>query len=367
MNIGFVLVSYGLDEPAGMERSVASLVNGFVSLGQQAYVIAAGPVRSRDGPGIVRLKSLELHLPASDEVLLSTAEASCDLAEELDTIASALNLDILCWVDSLWGLGFLGHPRGRLRTVLMVHVLGEKSTPLDRALRHYPDVIIAPSTFIITQQIKRNQPADHWKVVPNCLLEPLHAVPSDAERRRLRREGPIRVVARLGVEKGVLPLIEYSTNDLGRPLEIVLAEAGFEASTGSQRLLKSACKQASVNRSWVRILEPLRWLEVPAFLAQASVTIVPSLTESFGLVTLESMSVGTPVVAFDVGNLPSLLRQGGGVLVKSTEGIDGLWRAARFLLTDEESYYLSSTYAVLTAQNYRSSIVAKQWLEAALS
>lgn len=360
-------MSYGLDEPAGMERSVASLVNGLISLGQQAYVIAAGPARPGDSSEIIRLKSLKLHLPASDEILLSTIEASHDLADELDTLASGLNLDVLCWVDALWGLGFLEHPYSRLRTVLMVHVLGENRTLLDIALSNHPDVIIAPSTFVVNQQIQRKLPAGHWKVVPNSLLEPLPSAPSDAERRRLRREGPMRVVARLGVEKGVLPLIESSTNDPRHPLEIVLAEAGFEASTRSQRLLKSACEQTVVSKPWVKLLEPLRWLEVPAFLAQASMTIVPSLTESFGLVTLESMSVGTPVAAFDVGNLPSLLRQGGGVLVKSTEGTGGLWKAARFLLTDEDSYYLSSTNAVLTAHNYRSSMVAKQWLEAVLS
>ncbi|MFU8796360.1 MAG: glycosyltransferase, partial [Dehalococcoidia bacterium] len=38
--------------------------------------------------------------------------------------------------------------------------------------------------------------------------------------------------------------------------------------------------------------------------------VVPSYYESFGLVALESLACGTPVVATDVGNHRSVIRQG---------------------------------------------------------
>ncbi|MFN0072108.1 MAG: glycosyltransferase [Chloroflexota bacterium] len=50
--------------------------------------------------------------------------------------------------------------------------------------------------------------------------------------------------------------------------------------------------------------------ELPYFYAAADVTIMPSTYESFGLVALESMACGTPVVATRVGGLSTLVRDG---------------------------------------------------------
>jgi iron(II)-dependent oxidoreductase len=71
------------------------------------------------------------------------------------------------------------------------------------------------------------------------------------------------------------------------------------------------------------------------------VVIVPSIRETFGLVALEAMSVGTPVIAYDVGNLPALLGLGdeaGGVLVARRWCEAGLWNAARDVLADPLRY-----------------------------
>lgn len=45
-------------------------------------------------------------------------------------------------------------------------------------------------------------------------------------------------------------------------------------------------------------------------MAAAVFTIVPSRSEAFGLVNVESMSVGTPVVASAVGGIPEIIRDG---------------------------------------------------------
>ncbi len=53
--------------------------------------------------------------------------------------------------------------------------------------------------------------------------------------------------------------------------------------------------------------------EVLRNMASAMATVVPSRSEAFGLVNIESMAVGTPVVASSVGGIPDIL----------TDGIDG--------------------------------------------
>jgi len=49
---------------------------------------------------------------------------------------------------------------------------------------------------------------------------------------------------------------------------------------------------------------------LPLFYSAANICVVPSYYESFGLVALESLACGTPVVASRVGGLPSIIRDG---------------------------------------------------------
>ena len=64
----------------------------------------------------------------------------------------------------------------------------------------------------------------------------------------------------------------------------------------------------------------------------ASVLVLPSLNEGFGLPVLEAMTVGLPVVAANRGALPELL-DGAGTLIEPDDA-DGLARALQELLTD---------------------------------
>jgi glycosyltransferase involved in cell wall biosynthesis len=68
---------------------------------------------------------------------------------------------------------------------------------------------------------------------------------------------------------------------------------------------------------------------------------VPSLAETFGLVALEAMAGGTPVVAFDIDNLSALIGDGG-LLVPREHGHLGLWRATGELLADPLGYERTS-------------------------
>jgi glycosyltransferase involved in cell wall biosynthesis len=55
--------------------------------------------------------------------------------------------------------------------------------------------------------------------------------------------------------------------------------------------------------------------EVARIYNAADVSVVPSRVEPFGLVAIEALACGTPVVATDMGGLPDFINQDVGVLV----------------------------------------------------
>jgi D-inositol-3-phosphate glycosyltransferase len=84
----------------------------------------------------------------------------------------------------------------------------------------------------------------------------------------------------------------------------------------------------------------------------ADVTLVPSYTESFGLVAVESQACGTPVVAARVGGLLTAVSDGvSGLLIEGHEPADYA-RAVRRLVRDEPFHAALSRGAVAHAARF---------------
>jgi glycosyltransferase involved in cell wall biosynthesis len=80
------------------------------------------------------------------------------------------------------------------------------------------------------------------------------------------------------------------------------------------------------------------WLPRPEFLATVAgvdVVVVPSRYESFGLIAVEAMMLGKPVIANNVGGLNEIVHHGRtGVLNDLREGSFGLYRALQLFAAD---------------------------------
>jgi D-inositol-3-phosphate glycosyltransferase len=82
------------------------------------------------------------------------------------------------------------------------------------------------------------------------------------------------------------------------------------------------------------ILPPRPHPELVDYYRAADVCLVPSRTESFGLVALEAAACGTPVVAASVGGLRSIVSDGEtGLLVEGRDPLE--WATAVALLLDD--------------------------------
>jgi glycosyltransferase involved in cell wall biosynthesis len=113
-------------------------------------------------------------------------------------------------------------------------------------------------------------------------------------------------VARLGPEKGV----DVAIAALPRVLER-LPRARLEiAGDGPERAaLERQAAELGVSRA-VRFLGWVAPPDVPGLLAGASIAVVPSRQEGFGLFALEASLAARPIVASSVGGLAEILRQG---------------------------------------------------------
>jgi iron(II)-dependent oxidoreductase len=245
-----------------------------------------------------------------------------------------------------------------------MHVVGYDDD-LRPALKR-ADLVMAPSPTVLGQAAGRGYDTRDWKIVPNALLHE-HTRPAESRRDALRRGGPIRVLARLGPEKNVRALLDAGRL-VERPIQVITAEAGFEVTDGSQAKELDWCRHSAAHLTLGTIHgNGLAWKDVQQWLAGAAVVIVPSVRETFGLVALEAMSVGTPVVAFAVDNLPALIGTGsgaGGVIVPRSSGEYGLWRAAEDLLDDPLRYSALSRAAYYRSRDYLPTTVAETFVKA---
>ncbi|HET9090498.1 MAG TPA: glycosyltransferase [Acidimicrobiales bacterium] len=114
-----------------------------------------------------------------------------------------------------------------------------------------------------------------------------------------------RIQSLKGVDLALETLIETRARGAATKLAII---GGPSGPGGRETLaaLHERVREAGVI-SHVGFVAPQAHQLLSTWMRAADVTLVPSRAESFGLVALESSACGTPVVASDVGGLPTLV------------------------------------------------------------
>ncbi len=286
------------------------------------------------------------------------------VCREVRNLLTEHEADVVCWADTSWGLGYLSPAPAGVRTVLKLAVL-RTDLLFSRALAHRPDVVMTNSDFLISQASDAGFDTRSWAAVPNALLTAV-VPPSPARREKLCQRGPIRIVARAEPHKGIAELIEAIPDRLGRPVEIVLAAAGFEYWPGMQEEVITACRRAAALASpgEVRLLPALPWQQVPAFFAGAAATIISTTSpETWCNAAAETVSAGTPVVGYDFGHVPVLARSAGRMVAPGLPASQ-LWKATLNLLFDADAYHAASVQADAQVARHTPASSARAFLAA---
>ncbi len=158
------------------------------------------------------------------------------------------------------------------------------------------------------------------------------------QRGKVRRElclpdpvTVIGVVARLSEEKGIGYLLEAMPHVLKRYPNLYLLIAGDGP-------IKDKLKNLSVHMGLEQNVIFLGYRnDIPEFMTDIDLLVMPSLTEGFPLSLLEGMAAGLPIVATRVGGIPEIITDGReGILVPPREP-DALAKAIIRVLREKES------------------------------
>jgi glycosyltransferase involved in cell wall biosynthesis len=184
--------------------------------------------------------------------------------------------------------------------------------------------VVCPSTYLRDLALTWGVPEDCVSVVPNALPAVSASASGDRLRKRLQLNGTtLAFVGRLGPQKALDVAVQAVTAADGVTL-LVVGEgpdrARLEGSAGDR----------------VRFLGALPRQDVLDVLAASDALLLSSSWENLPHTVMESLAVGTPVIATRVGGVPEVVVEGVNGLLVEPGDVGGLAAAIRRFFADAE-------------------------------
>jgi D-inositol-3-phosphate glycosyltransferase len=218
--------------------------------------------------------------------------------------------------------------------------------------------ILAPTDREKGNLVKHcHTPAEKIGVVPcGVNLDLFQPMDKEAARQRLgfdENESLVLYVGRFDPIKGIDRLLEAMAHlkHLKR-LRLVIVGGDGPGTTEYQNL-RQLCAKFGIQKS-VLFVGRVEQNQLPPYYSAADALVVPSYYESFGLVGLESLACGTPVVATRVGAMEDIIENG-----KSGYVVADL--TPRKLANSIEKIISNSAGSLLSTYAIRGSVVKYGW------
>jgi D-inositol-3-phosphate glycosyltransferase len=334
-----------------------------------------------------------VHIPAGPEHPVPKQELANYIPEFVDGIKSfacdkKIKYDIIhshYWMSGI-AAASLSDLWAGAPIVHMFHTLGEMKNRIARTdeeregayridgekqvLRRADRIVVA--TLAELTQLRFLYKADASKMVvipPGVNVSRFYPIPSDEAKMYIGLKPEDRMVLFVGrIEplKGVDTLLEAMSclqKKESRPVHLAIIggdpSASPEEMNAEMARLMNLCEALGLDQSVV-FLGVRDQDKLSYYYSAAEVVVMPSHYESFGMVALEAMACGTPVIASEVGGLGYLVRDGETGFTIPAEEPETLCEKLSWLLNDSDLHASMSKRAVEYAQDYAWEKIAKQ-------
>lgn len=289
----------------GTERVIAWLVDELVALGHDVTLFASGDSSTRGKlhavwPRALRLGRKGVDPNAACAVLI---EAVAKRASDFDVIHSHVDWLPLPLLRRT-GVPFLTTMHGRLDL-----------PGLSDVVRAFPN-----AGFVsISDHQRRPLPEANW------LGTILHGMPTDLFRPSYEPGSYLAFLGRLTADKGPEDAIRIA-NAARMPLRIAAKIPRAETAYFKKKL------EPHLDGEHVRLVGEVDDAKKQPFLANAAALLFPiDWPEPFGLVMIEAMACGTPVIAYRSGSVPEVVDDGvtGFIVDGEQQAIDAVQELSR--------------------------------------
>jgi len=230
-----------------------------------------------------------------------------------------------------WGVPLVQsmHTLGRVKNAALAH--GDAAEPA-RRLRGEADVVAAADRLVANTDEEARQlaglygadPAKIWTVNPGVDLSVFRPGPAEQARRRLGLPADGHVIVFAGrvqplkapdVALRAAAVLVRDNPALARSLTVAFIGGPSGTGRADPDQLTELANALGI-AGLVRLEPPCPQAELADWYRAATVVMVPSYSESFGLVAVEAQACGTPVIAASVGGLRTAVQDGvSGILV----------------------------------------------------
>lgn len=284
----------------GTERTISWLTEELVELGHDVSLFASGDSQTKARLEPMWPRALRLDGSVSDANALHVAmiEHVCSRAGEFDLLHFHLDY-------------FPFSVMSRQSTPFLTTLHGRLDLP-----EHQPVFAAFPSVPVVSVSNAQRRPLPN----ANWVGTVHHGLPKNLLRPRSTPPSYLAFLGRISPEKRVDRAIRIAKRS-GLRLKIAA-----KIDPVDQNYFDEAIRPL-LNQSHVDFIGEISDVEKADFLSGAKALIVPiDWPEPFGLVMIEAMACGTPVVAFNRGSVPEVIEDGvtGRIVEDETGAVDAL-------------------------------------------
>jgi N-acetyl-alpha-D-glucosaminyl L-malate synthase BshA len=333
MKIAFLVYNFPPNQLSGAGVAVYNIAKHLAFRGHEVHVITVSEVLPMEsiqqgffihripkrGSGFVSTISFWIHVSWMLSKLKPDIISAQSVPLGVPGLVSKILLNVPCVV---WGQGSDIYLQSRRKNLISEIVLRNA------------DAVIA-----LTEDMKRRM-MDIFErnvyVVPNGIdLDRFRELSSERCRAALNiraNEKIIISVGRLHPIKGHKYLIESLKTICKQHKDVQLILVGDGEEKYSLELLVEKLDLGAK----VKFVGAIKNEDIPKYMAASDIFVLPSLSESFGIVNLEAMASGLPIVASKVGGVPEIVIDGENGFLVEPESPKEIAEKVTILLEDDE-------------------------------